>query len=63
MNIKELKEAIKDLPDNMDVMIEQTNDESRYGMANEVEVENVKFQDGDNDEVFAEVDCLVIRDI
>lgn len=63
MNVKELKAAIADLPDDMDVMIEQTNDESRYGLANEAEVELVKFQDGDNDEVFAEEDCLVIRDI
>lgn len=63
MNVKELKEAIKYLPDNMDVMIEQTNDEGRFGMANEVKVELVKFQDGDSDEIFAELDCVIIRDV
>lgn len=64
MNIKELKAAIADLPDNMDVMIEQTNDESRYGLANEAEVENVVFGDEDiPKEEWANEDCLVIRDI
>lgn len=62
MNIKELKEKIKDLPDIMDVMIEQTND-YRYAMSNEIEVDTILFKDDSIPKSdWAHVKCLVIRD-
>lgn len=46
MNIGELKEKIKDLPDSMDVFIEQTNDEFRCSIVNEANVLELVFSDG-----------------
>jgi len=43
MTIKELKLAIAEFPDDIDVMIEQTNDESRYGMAGTAEIRHVTY--------------------
>lgn len=59
MNIKELKQKIKDLPDNMDVMIEQTNDEFRCSMANEANHVELTYSDG---ELKANAMCLLITD-
>lgn len=65
MTVKELKLAIADLPDNMDVMLEQINDESRYAMAETAEVKPVTFMDEEfdvNPEEWPVVDCFVITD-
>ena len=63
MTIKELKIAIANLPDNMDVMIEQTSDESLYGMAQKAEVRSVILKGDDiPKKEWAKVDCLVISD-
>ena len=43
MTIGQLKEIIKDMPDNLDVMIYQTNDESLYNMAEKAKIEDVLF--------------------
>lgn len=59
MNIKELKYKIKDLPDNMDVMIEQTNNEFRCTVANEANVLELTFSDG---ELKGSDICLLISD-
>ena len=63
MDIKELKEKIKDLPDTMDVMILQTNDEYQHSMADSAYVRPITFQDESMpEEEWAVVDCLVITD-
>lgn len=63
MTVKDLKKAIADLPDHMDVMVEQTNDEGRYGMSERVEVRAVLFQDEEiPSEEWDRVECLVISD-
>ena len=59
MNVKELKEKIKDLPDNMDVFIEQTNTGFETSLAEQVKVTCIVFTD---DELKGEEDCLLIRD-
>lgn len=63
MTIKQLKEAIKDLPDNMDVMIHQTWDESPMSMVEQITVQDVTFGSEDIDEKeWATEKCLVLTD-
>lgn len=62
MTVRELKAIINDLPDNMDVMFEQTNDEFRYSMANEAVVLELNFRESPDGPVLAATDCLVITD-
>lgn len=63
MTVAELKIKIADLPDHMDVMIYQTNDESLYGMSEKAEVEDVTFGDEDIPrEEWGIEKCLVITD-
>nr|WP_199083392.1 hypothetical protein [Pedobacter sp. ASV19] len=63
MTIKELKAKIADLPDNMDVMVEQTNEEGRYGMSQTVEVRSVQFSDPEVPKKdWATEKCLIISD-
>ena len=59
MTVKQLKEAIKDLPDNMDVFIEQNDYDHRISLANTAEVKNVKFSDR---RLKAEDKCLILSD-
>lgn len=60
MNIKELKEKIKDLPDHMDVMMKQVNnDEFDLSIVENVEIKEVTFI-GEKEE--PKDKCLVISD-
>lgn len=47
MTIKDLKNKIKDLPDNMEVLINQTDDQFNYSGLNSVTEVDVRFSDGD----------------
>lgn len=63
MTIKELKQAINDLPDNMDVMVYQTNDEYGFSLSETAQVQPVQFQDEEvPEDEWPTVDCLVISD-
>lgn len=63
MTIKELKQKISDLPDNMDVMLSQYNDECHYSMSETAEVMDVEFQDPDmHPKDWATEKCFVITD-
>lgn len=63
MTIKELKKAIENLPDHMDVMIKQENEESPFSMSEKMEVRKITFQDEEIDpEKWAEVECFCITD-
>jgi len=63
MNVKELKALIADLPDGMDVMVEQTDDESRYNMCQRAQVRDVTFGAPEIPrKQWAKVTCLVISD-
>jgi hypothetical protein len=59
MNIKELKEKIANLPDHMDVFIEQTDLEYPKSMAQNADVKELVFQDG---RLKAKDECFVITD-
>ncbi len=63
MTIKELKNAIKDLPDHMDVLVHQEYDESYFSMSESCNVRKITFQDEEMDpEEWAEVECFCITD-
>ena len=63
MTIKELKIAINDLPDDMDVLIHQEDEESHFSMSQSHEVRKITFQDEEMDpEEWAEMDCFCITD-
>lgn len=63
MTIKELKIAINDLPDDMDVLIHQEDEESYFSMSQRYEVRKITFQDEETEpEEWAEVDCFCITD-
>ena len=61
MNIKELKAKIKDLPDNMDVMIVQSDNGFMYSLGQSAKVEEINFGEGDGI-TLATDKCLVISD-
>lgn len=63
MTLGELRKLTAHLPDSIDVMIEQTNDESRYGMSQQAEVRKVLF--GDEyipKKEWPTIKCLIISD-
>ncbi len=47
MTILELKEAIKDLPDNMDVFIEKSNGDFSYALVEMAKPKTILFLDAD----------------
>jgi len=59
MNAGQLKKLIENVPDNMDVMIEQMNTEYQFSLAGTAEIRTVKFSDG---KLKAKDDCFVITD-
>ncbi len=61
MKIKQLKEVIKDLPENMEVFIEKELDTHPYSLAYKVEVREVYFRN-EIDFELKEQSALVITD-
>lgn len=63
MTVKQLKAAIADLPDEMDVMLDSNPEEGLYGMAESATVKKVDWK---SDEIpkkeWVTNDCLVISD-
>ena len=43
MTVKELKEKLQEAPDNMEVMLLQTDDESPYNLVNTAEIREITF--------------------
>lgn len=62
MNIKQLKEKIKDLPDNMDVFLDERQTDFTYGLANTGEVRNVDFMEEPEGEVLNSYECFVLSE-
>lgn len=50
MNIKELKAIIQDLPDTMDVFMDERLTEERYGLVNGATTREIPFFTGDEEE-------------
>lgn len=63
MTVKELKHKLEGVPDDMDVMIYQTNEEYGFSMGETASIQEVTFMDDEMDsEEYAKVDCFVITD-
>lgn len=63
MTVKDLKQKLEGIPDDMDVMIMQVNDEYQYSMGEEAGVSSITFQDPDiPEDEWCDVDCFVITD-
>jgi len=63
MNVKELKQAIADLPDDMTVMLDSNIDEGIYGMAQTAVVRKVDWQSDEIPESeWPSENCLVLSD-
>ena len=62
MSIKDLKEKIKDLPDTMEVFIDERVTEFTYGLVNSVKVKRVDFVEETGSEVLATDDVLVLSE-
>lgn len=66
MTVKELKQKLESLPDNMDVFIDERLTAFKYGLANSAEVKMIMFTedpepDPDSD-VYAEEEVLVLSE-
>ena len=62
MNIKELKEKIKNLPDTMDVFLDQRLTDFTYGLANSAEVKKIDFMEEPEGEVLNSYECFVLSE-
>lgn len=62
MNIKELKEKIKDLPDLMDVFIKQENEEFGLSEAQQAKVVKASFSENPGGPVLAKDKVFLLTD-
>lgn len=65
MTVKQLKEKIENLPDNMDVFIGERVTEYSYGLVNSAEVKITLFydmDDPDNEDIQAKDEVLVLTE-
>lgn len=62
MNIKKLKEIIKDLPDNMEVFIDERLTEFKYGLVNSAIVKEIGFQEEPNGKTLAKQTVFILKE-
>jgi len=63
LTIKQLKQAIADLPDHMDVFIGEKSTEFGYGLVNTAKVKKIDFYDSESDEIpLASDDAFVLEE-
>lgn len=60
MNVKQLKEVIKDLPDHLDVFLAERKTEFEFGLVNTAKVREINFMDELNGEVLSRDKVLVL---
>lgn len=62
MTVKELKEIIKDLPDTMDVFMDERLTEFKYGLVNSATVRKINFVEDVNGQVLSSYEVLVLSE-
>lgn len=62
MTIKELKQKIENLPDNMEVFMDERKTEFTYGLVNSAFVEGIGFQEDPDAEVLAYDTVLILTE-
>ena len=60
MKIKELKEKIKNLPDNMDVFVAERKTEFAYGLINSSIVKKINLVEDPDGEVLAQENVFIL---
>jgi hypothetical protein len=60
MKIKELKEKIKNLPDNMDVFVAERKTEFAYGLINSAIVKKINLVEDPDGEVLAQENVFIL---
>ena len=60
MNVKQLKEAIKGLPDHLDVHLAETKTDFAYGLLNSVKVQEINFSEEPNGEVLSKNKVVIL---
>lgn len=62
MTVKQVREALASLPDNMEVFIAERKTEFSYGLVNSISMREINFKESpDDDEVLA-TDTVVVFD-
>ena len=62
MNIKELKEKIKDLPDHVQVFLDERITDFRYGLLESANLKEIKFSETPDGEDLAEDEVLILSE-
>ncbi len=60
MTVKELKEKIANLPDNMDVFVAERKTEFTYGLVNSASIKKINFMEEPDGKVLAQENVLVL---
>lgn len=60
MNVKQLKQAIENLPDSMEVFVSERKTEFSYGLVNSAKVREINFVEDPGGEVLAWDNVLVL---
>lgn len=60
MNVKELREILKDKPDNMQVFVTERKTEFTYGLVNSARVKKINFVEESFGEVLARENVLLL---
>jgi len=62
MSIRELKQIIKDMPDEMDVFIGERKTEFTYGLVNSAVIREINFKEDPDGEVLAREKVLILSE-
>ena len=62
MNIKELKEMIKDIPDNTEIFVGKRMTEFDYGLINSAKIKEINFMEDFGDKPLCKANVLVLEE-
>lgn len=62
MNVKQLKNAIKDLPDDMDIFVGERLTEFQYGLVNGLNVKEISFSEEPDSEILSNEIVLILSE-
>ncbi|UXD67721.1 hypothetical protein MUK51_10810 [Sphingobacterium faecium] len=63
MTVKELKQAIADLPDHMDVFMEEMETGFQFGLVNSAVVQEINFKEDPYGEILSREKVLVLKEV
>lgn len=62
MNIRQLKQEIKDLPDTMDVFMDERLTDFRYGLLNTGKVKKINFMEDPDGEALTKDEAFILSE-